>query len=836
MAVSAANRNRVYDGQTTMLAVNSFSEPTDLRDHEIQWGFNVMTRGGKVATRYGFRSIFKVASGKGQGLALFTPNNGPTQLVGAVSGRIYSLPAPFDTYSIASAIQFNAQAPMVIFKEATVSKTPTTVLTPYPVLMMQDGFSRAAYTDGVISRHLDPTPNGFFSPISIGANETLMGLAMEWAGDRLWVARGRELFASDISDPLHFTENTYIAGGNSLQAIDGAIIRALKRTADAKQLIVFTDTNSTRINAGITTRANWGTTVDFIKSLFPGVGCVGPKAVTDASGELAWMSQEGMRLYNAVGESVFNAKNNVASREMERSWRVRSRQFMSQACACYHDGFTLFGMPCGDIFNRHIWVLDNSSGDLLDQQLPYSWQGVWTGIRPVEIVSGVVNGELRTFCMSQDNDAVRIWEMFREDQLDGDCDIICNVETKGNVYDGESPVSFKRYKYSSLFVNNLRGSAHLTLNYKNEFGCYTEVGDWNICAALCRASSPQCEAGSLRVLDRQTRFLKGEESKDTCSDGGSPFRSQIGTFHTMRMAWSGRLAITAVRHVAEQFQEADTGECSSPEGCLELSCCDSEPDYISCASDGPPYSYAGYYGAGGVVVSIPDTPIEPEPDPEVDLFTNLAAYWKMEEATGNSSRVDSTGNGVHLTAQFSPAQITGKLGFGCEIGTGSGFKLSRAHDASIAMNGADWMIAGWINMRLSGVPPTNIISKVSGSNGWSWSIATGAGIFTTFTVMDAAITTSQLNTQEDLWMFFALSFDTDTLTARIQLWDDLENLLEDSSGAASGPITETSAEFKFGDNYNSWVDEIGFWRNRILNTTELAFLRNSGTGRTYPFA
>lgn len=599
MAVSPANVNRVYDGQTTMLSVNSFSEPTDLKPHEIQWGFNVMTRGGKVATRFGFRSIFKYTCGKGQGLSFFIPNNGQPQLLAAVSGQIFALPHPFTSYSQLSNLSFAAQAPMVFFKEATVSKTPTTVVTPYPVLMMQDGYSRAAYYDGNANRHLDPTPDGFYTPTSIGAKETLVGLAMEWAGDRLWIERGRELFASDIADPLHFTENTYISGGNSLQAIDGGIIRALKRTADSKQLIVFTDLNSTRIEAGETTRANWGTTAGFVSSLFPGVGCVGPKAVTDASGELAWMSQEGMRLYNAVGASVFNAKNNVASREMDRSWRVRSKNFMSMACAAYHDGYTLFGMPCGDIFNRHIWVLDNSTSDLLDQQLPYSWNGVWTGIRPVEIVSGVIDGELRTFCMSQDRDAVRIWEMFREDQLDGDCDIVCNFETKGNVYDGESPVTFKRYNHSSLFVSNLQGTANINLSYKNEFGCFTEVGEWNPCATTCRAASPTCESGSLRVLDKQNRYFKTQEAEDDCGEGGSPFRAPVGTYHTMRTSWAGRLAVHGIRHVAEQVQEPDSGECPPNESCIELSCCDSEPDYVSCPSDGPTY-----YGSGCGIVSI----------------------------------------------------------------------------------------------------------------------------------------------------------------------------------------------------------------------------------------
>src|SRR3990167_7044900 len=98
MAISPANTKRVYDGQTTMLSVNSFSEPTDLKQHELQWGYNIITRGGKPTTRWGFRSIFKYTCGKAQCLSLFIPNSGQPQLLAAVSGKVFALPNPFESY------------------------------------------------------------------------------------------------------------------------------------------------------------------------------------------------------------------------------------------------------------------------------------------------------------------------------------------------------------------------------------------------------------------------------------------------------------------------------------------------------------------------------------------------------------------------------------------------------------------------------------------------------------------------------------------------------------------------------------------------------------------
>ncbi len=64
--------------------------------------------------------------------------------------------------------------------------------------------------------------------------ETVQGLWMAWIGSRLWVARGRQLFASDIFDPLHFNETTYIGGGGSFQAMDGDIMNRTRQNCGRK--------------------------------------------------------------------------------------------------------------------------------------------------------------------------------------------------------------------------------------------------------------------------------------------------------------------------------------------------------------------------------------------------------------------------------------------------------------------------------------------------------------------------------------------------------------------------------------------------------------------------
>lgn len=591
-----------------MLRINSFLNPSKLGPQELSWGYNIKTRGGVPRTRDGFNSSFKFTCGKAQGCCLFTPTGGLPHLVVAVSGKVYALKYPFTSQFQLTGISFAPWAELVYFKEALVAKTPTAAITnPYSVLMMQDGQSRAAYWDGSTARHLDPTPDGFYNGASIGANETPIGTAMEWVAGRLWVIREGQLFASDIADPLHFTETQYLTGGGSFNSMDGRPFIALRKTADNQQLIAWSISNTQSLAAGITDRSQWATTQNFQQMLFPGVGCTSAKGPISVSGEIMWPSLEGIRQYSAVGSSVFSAKNPVASHEMIRSWEQRSPTLDHIAGGAF-DSYVLFGMPCGDIYNRHIWAFDTSSGDLLagvyayPGQLPYSWQGVWTGIRPVEFASGFCYNKTRCFCLSQDRDAVRVWELFDPSEKDGGCEIVCNFETKGNTY-GESTVAFKTFLHSNLFLQGVLGNPVISVEYKNEFGCFSRIGNGALCAKDCQEIPAICNPVPPQQLESQGRYKTTAEPQADCTQPTpvAPYRNITGTYQITRVSWTGRLGIRAIKHAAYEFEETDHGECSmADEGnCQPLSCCDQEPNYISCPSDG-----AAYYAAGCGIVSI----------------------------------------------------------------------------------------------------------------------------------------------------------------------------------------------------------------------------------------
>lgn len=574
MAQSPANTNRLFDGGIQfLLGVNSNLHPSYLNPNQIAWAINTQNRGGLIDTRDGYQSMLRLPDGKAQGLALFTPTGGIPNLMMAVNGKIYVSAYPFVDYSVLPNIQFNPDVDQVIFKEALVAKTPTTLLQPRAVMMMQDGMTRAAYWDGAVGRHLAPGGT---------TNETVQGQWMEWIGNRLWVSRGRDLFASDIFDPLHFTENTYLSIGGSLNAMDGGIITGLARTADNRSLLVFTIGNTTIVKAGISDRSTWKNTPDFISLLFPGVGCVAGKSIFFNDGDLWWFSVEGARNFSQVGASILNSHNDVSSIEMKRSFDNLTKPAMKNICGYGFGQFLGYSVPSGDLYNHHTWVLDTSTNSQLTGNAPYAWQGVWIGTRPVEWATGNIRGVDRAFYLSQDSCGIRLWEAFLDERLDNGERITCSIEFGGVT--GKEPTAFKKMLHSEYHLNRMRGTVDITADYRTEYGCWTNIADVTLCTVPC-FTELICNGSNPTLVDQQ-RYFKTQEAEHNCNTTEGPYSDDIGTYFQNKINWVGRMAVRIYKTTMQQFQESSTGQCAKSDSpCKVVACCTPEIAYISATKD-----------------------------------------------------------------------------------------------------------------------------------------------------------------------------------------------------------------------------------------------------------
>lgn len=574
MANSPANTNRLFDGGIQfLLGVNSNLHPSFLSAGQTSWQVNTTNKGGIIDTRPGYETRFRLPDGKAQGFTSFTPTDGELTLVSVVSGVVYISQFPFSEYTVLSGVQFDPFVDHIAFQEAVQAKVGAAIIDPRSLLIMQDGVGKAAYWDGATARHLNPGGQ---------TNETVQGLWMAWIGNRLWVARGRQLFASDIFDPLHFTETTYIGGGGSFQAMDGDIITGLARTADSRSLLVFTIHNTTVIKASITDRASWPTVVDFVSLLFPGVGCAAGKSIFYHNGELWWWSVEGARRFTAVGSAISSSRNTVSSIEMKRSYDNLSQVVQNRVCGYSFSSFLGFSIPSGDVHNRHTWALDTSTNSQISSESPFAWLGIWMGTRPVEWTTANVNGKDRSFYLSQDACGVRVWEAFMPDRTDNGGRIFCSVEFPGLFF--KEPTSYKKFLFTAYFLSYLSGNVSITADYRGDWGCWKRLADLNLCATDC-IDELVCD-GNNPAIYNQNRYFKTQEADHACFSEEGTFSENIGTFFQNRIRWYGKNAVRIYKSQANQWQEDSVGACAKSDvACRELACCDPEISYVSHTDD-----------------------------------------------------------------------------------------------------------------------------------------------------------------------------------------------------------------------------------------------------------
>jgi len=415
-----------YDG-SWLRGVKSDSDPGQIPVGYAWNAINMINVGGQLSCRPGLKCLIKFPQGKLQGLTLFTPNIGPDQLVAAISGVIYVSTFPFKTFSILPNVQFSPFAKQIFWVNAVQSVQRRTndfasaidVINPKSVLFMQDGGSTApAWYDGSQSGHIRDR-----------SFETPAGKSMVWVGDRLWVANGRNVFASDIDNPFSFREQVYLGSVAAFNFSKEVTAMARTPSLEFPQLLVFTLEAASIIEANIRDRAAWPTTDNFQREVFQ-VGCVSQRSIVHHQGSVSWFSPSGVTFFDAAIAGKLTQRLPIRDNEMMVS-KTKLFEDLSTVAGAAFGQFLLFSVPADDLFNKHTWCLNNASIETLTDDSGPSWCGFWLGTRPVEWVYGVIAGAERIYHVSADADGEnRLWEAFRPERLDNGCPIMWAVETR----------------------------------------------------------------------------------------------------------------------------------------------------------------------------------------------------------------------------------------------------------------------------------------------------------------------------------------------------------------------------------------------------------------------
>lgn len=578
---------------------NSTRDPWILDDAMYVWSVNMVNRGGIMQTRPGYRLRLTLPSGNLQGCEIFYANKDDSTtgyyFVFSVDGKVYSQkfnadgsltqPQNWELKQLAN-IQFDTATPSVIFCIAQQSVTQTSgnisVVTAHNVLMMQDGgISDAAYYDGTSNSMLDETQTGGY--------QTPKGSWMAYSGNRLWVGRDSALLASDLNDPLTFTERVSGTGRGDLRLPD-AITGMINTVGPDLQanLVVFTAKSSFSFLSYVQDRTTWSTTVGFQTTLYPTLGCVSGLSPVNHAGLLWWYSARGLISSDSATAAFLSSRIKYRDVEMTRARRSFNSD-LSTICSCSFESYLMISCPVNDTLNSQTMVMDYAIADELVASEQPAWNGVWTGTRPIKWMSTQIGTTTRCMFASidyqvLDGSANHLWEAFQDNRMDTiqytDQNGIQQVVNNpiGWSYEGKAHgdgLDLKKYVYAVLNMVECAGQVNIKVSYRGTRGGYKEVLSQKILAYIdndgLNNSKMQALLDAGVVLVPQSRKLYTENAQPPAAsavgvEGDADER--VDRCFSLLVQGCGRAGMEAYQIFMDPVQERYQGQASADESLL----------------------------------------------------------------------------------------------------------------------------------------------------------------------------------------------------------------------------------------------------------------------------
>lgn len=431
---------RIIDNDDTFFS----GVKSDVAPGQVPLGYtwmtiNTLNIGGLISCRPGYRCVIALPDGNLQGGFIYQPQEGIEQAVVVVDGIVYIADYPFTNFNALPGIQLSPYARQVYFcqtlqaaeRDDATFTSAITVIPPKAVLFIQDGgLSAPVWYDGHNSGQLSGI-----------AYATPSGGVMAWVGSRLWVASGSQVFASDISNPFSFRESDYLGGQVSFFFRAPVTAMIVTPSIESPQLMVFTEIDGSILQANITDRTQWTSTLNFQEEVI-GVGCPSARGVASHYGQLVFFSSEGVSFFDPSLSGKITTRLPVRDNEMMVSKATVSDDLSTVAVGTYGQ-FLLASVPAEDSYNAHTWVLNHASMTTLSDDSGPSWAGYWIGTRPVQWMGGNIANVDRIFYVSYDYDGKnRLWEAFTPDRMDNRCPITWAIFTRG-MFGGTSALQSK---------------------------------------------------------------------------------------------------------------------------------------------------------------------------------------------------------------------------------------------------------------------------------------------------------------------------------------------------------------------------------------------------------
>jgi hypothetical protein len=227
--------------------------------------------------------------------------------------------------------------------------------------------------------------------------------------------------------------------------------------------------------------------------------------------------------------------------------------------------------------------LDQSSSPSPDAQLSFRWNGLWTGVRPTQVLTALISGEQRGFVFSFDSDNKnRLYEVTQEQENDynenGTVPIESFFTTGRYSFQGTGATNRflrKRISGGEMWLSEIKGQATTSTEYRSDSNpCWYDLMEPSTFGCNpCQPQAVDCIPQRGGNLFKRYKF-NTPDPKD-CSNI-SEIPAIEGSEFQLKVNISGSATIDRLRIMAniKNNEDSPVGDCpENNEECPPFLCC-----------------------------------------------------------------------------------------------------------------------------------------------------------------------------------------------------------------------------------------------------------------------
>lgn len=417
-------------------------------------------------------------------------------------GRLYVVNSTKDSFSAGDLVFGGSTNQITINTSApTPSATTTTITTS----------SSHGYVTGdviTISGHSStPDINGTWKVTRVSDTTFTIPTSLTTSGSGGFATKAN---SGQESDLLRFTETTYLNEGGSFQipsqmgSIRGLTFQPISDTSTGQgDLLVFGEKGASSF-AVANPRDSWKNLSGFQRVTLDNIGLVSDRSLVTINNDLFFRSLDGVRTYRHARSQMDGYNMTPISSEMDSVLDYDTEGLLGDTSAVYFDNRLLFTVsPRENYANiddepiklrpisfQGIGVLDFNSMGKAGEKSSSVFDGVWTGVDALQMVTGVTRRLPRCFIFSYDTESNSnlLWENYPWALFDfplgaSSRRIKCAIETRSFSFD--SPFNIKKLERGDLWIAELSGDTLVNAYWRpDENPCWFPWHTFNTCAEV----------------------------------------------------------------------------------------------------------------------------------------------------------------------------------------------------------------------------------------------------------------------------------------------------------------------------------------------------------------